>query len=152
MSLLPDLTGGACHGGREDAGGGCGVHGAAEGLRQRAAAAANPYGHPQKVSQEAVEMFIHDCKHLIIPARSVAHCKHELADSIGVCTASEFLFFFLIFLQRGTAPARVRGSSAADDGRHDHQAHPWQRGLSGRRPGLQRRRRLDFPTEGERIS
>lgn len=29
------------------------------------------------------------------PACSVTHCKHELTNSINICTSSEFLPFFL---------------------------------------------------------
>lgn len=111
--------------------------------------------------QEAVEMFIHDCKHMIIPARSVAHCKHELTDGISICTASEFLFFFFfkfscsveqlqhvfMALQQqmmgGMTTRRTRGSvGSLDGGRVFNDAVAWisqqkvrgshKGGLSGR--------------------
>lgn len=132
MSSLPDLTGGPCHGGREDADAGCRVHGAAEGLWQRAAAAANPHGRPQKVRQEAVQIFIHDCKHMSRPACSV---------SVGICTSSEFLFFkfrrsveqlqhMFVALQQqmmgGMTTRRTRGSvGSLDGGRVFNDAIAW---------------------------
>lgn len=54
---LCDFTGGPCNGGRKDVDAGCRIHGAAEGIRQRAAATAYPHRHLQKVRKEAACAF-----------------------------------------------------------------------------------------------